>query len=166
MLFLAGFGWGKPVPVNPYNLRNGTRSGMAMVSFAGPLSNLVAAGILAIPIRLHLLNWQGPTSWVYLPRQHWTPEWLGATLLGFIIFYCIILAAFNLLPIAPLDGFSVAIGILPRRLGDALAHTERYGPALLLTLVALGYFTGFSLLWRLLNPLIDLFSFLLIGKPL
>ena len=166
MLFLAGFGWGKPVPVNPYRLRNGVRSGMAVVSFAGPFANLVMAGLLAIPIRLGLLSWQSLTSWVYFPWQSWTAERLGATLFGFTISYCIILAAFNLLPIAPLDGFSVAVGVLPRPLADLLARTERYGPALLLILVFFGYFTGYSLLGLLLNPIINLFSFIVVGKPL
>ena len=166
LLFVAGFGWGRPVPVNPYNLRNGIKGGMATVSFAGPLANLLTAGILAIPIRLQWLEWQGPTAWVYLPVQSWTVEWFGASLLGFIIFYSIILAAFNLLPIAPLDGFSVAVGVLPKQLSALWASTESYGPAILFILIALGYITGFSLLWRLLNPVIDLFSFLLVGRPL
>jgi len=89
-----GIGWGKPVPVNPWNLRRG-RVGQGMVALAGPASNLVLAAILALPFRL---------------------GWLGTGLIGGIwltlISVNVSLALFNLLPVPPLDGASVLMGIL------------------------------------------------------
>ncbi len=88
-----GIGWGKPVPVNPWNLRRG-RVDQGMVALAGPASNLVLAAILAVPFRLGLL---------------------GAGLIGSfwltLISVNVSLALFNLLPVPPLDGASVLIGI-------------------------------------------------------
>ena len=89
-----GIGWGKPVPVNPWNLRHG-RVGQGMVALAGPVSNLILAALLAIPLRL---------------------GWLGAGLMGgmwlTLISVNVSLALFNLLPVAPLDGAAVLVGIL------------------------------------------------------
>jgi Zn-dependent protease len=90
-----GIGWGKPVPVNPMYLRKGPRVGMGMVAAAGPLSNLVLAAIIAIPIRLGLR----------LP-------WSVVSLLLIVISVNIGIALFNLLPIPPLDGASILQGIL------------------------------------------------------
>lgn len=89
-----GIGWGKPVPVNPWNLRHG-RVGHGMVALAGPASNLILAAILALPLRF---GWLGPRPvggiWI--------------TLIGVNVS----LALFNLIPVAPLDGASVLVGIL------------------------------------------------------
>jgi Zn-dependent protease len=90
-----GIGWGKPVPVNPIYLRKGPRVGMGLVSAAGPLSNLVLAAIVAVPIRLGL-----PLPWSLV------------TLLLIVISVNISIALFNLLPIPPLDGASILQGIL------------------------------------------------------
>jgi Zn-dependent protease len=90
-----GIGWGKPVPVNPLYLRRGPRIGMALVAAAGPLSNLVLAAIVAVPIRLGL-----------------TMSWTVLNLLLIVISVNIGIALFNLLPIPPLDGASILRGIL------------------------------------------------------
>ena len=89
-----GIGWGKPVPVNPWNLRGG-RVGQGMVALAGPASNLILAAMLALPVRL---GWLG----MGLMWQMWL------TLIGVNVS----LALFNLLPVPPLDGASVLVGIL------------------------------------------------------
>jgi Zn-dependent protease len=89
-----GIGWGKPVPVNPRNLRHG-RAGQGLVALAGPSSNLVLAAALALPLHL---------------------GWAGAGLTGYLwsilIGVNVSLALFNLLPIPPLDGASVLVGVL------------------------------------------------------
>lgn len=161
MLLFAGFGWGKPVPVNPYGFRNVKRD-MALVSFAGPFSNIVAAGLFALPLRLGLLS---GGSLVALGHSQGLVSYLG-DLLVYLIFYNIILAIFNLLPIAPLDGFSVAVGLLPGALSQTFARIERFGPAILMLIIGFGYFTGYSLLWPILGPVMNLVARLLVGQRL
>ncbi|MBC7262181.1 MAG: site-2 protease family protein, partial [Chloroflexi bacterium] len=99
MLFAAfsgrGIGWGKPVPVNPRNLRYGPRVGMGIVSFAGPFANLVTASLIALPLRLRLSL---PGTLSFLLMQ--------------VMFINIGLAIFNLIPLPPLDGYGVLQGIL------------------------------------------------------
>mgnify|MGYP001607348480 CR=1 FL=1 len=146
LLFLVGFGWGKPVPVNPLNLKFGERRGMAIVGMAGPLSNLVLAAIFAIAIRL--INGE------------------AAEVLLQIFFINIILAVFNLIPIPPLDGFRVAIGILPRQLSFSFSKMELYGPMVLIGVLAVDSITGLGFLGRTISPVINLFSKLFIGVSL
>jgi Zn-dependent protease len=94
----VGIGWGKPVPVNPYNLRIGAKTGMALVSVAGPVSNILTAVILVLPLRLGYNLYTNET--VLLVVYYTVAISIG-------------LAVFNLLPLPPLDGFSVALGALP-----------------------------------------------------
>lgn len=145
LLFIVGFGWGKPVPVNPYNLRRGPVSGMALVSLAGPLSNLVAAGLFGLPSRI----------------LDETPD-----ILSYIVFFNIILALFNLIPLPPLDGFKIALGILPQRLSYSLSRIESYGPMLLLVVLVLDNFTRVGILWKTLGPAVNFFGQLFIQQHL
>lgn len=153
MLILARFGWGKPVPVNPYNLRNGPKSGMAMVSFAGPLANLIAAALLALPVRLGLMM---PTL-----RGNIIPSLEMVVTTAILV--NVILAVFNLLPVAPLDGFKVAIGLLPYRWSYGLAQLERYGPLLLILLILPGFW-GRNILFMIMEPVIMFLWVLLTGR--
>jgi Zn-dependent protease len=164
MLFLVGFGWGKPVPINPNYFRMAPRRGMAVSALAGPLSNLALAAVLGVLIRTGVVGWHSPYSWPFAPFASWGASWVAADIVGYVILMNLILAVFNLIPIAPLDGFNIAVGILPRRQADALARTEQYGPLLLLLLIFLGYFIGF--LWDFLLRAVDLFARLFVGEPL
>ena len=151
MILLAGFGWGKPVPVNAYNLQAGERSGMALVAAAGPVSNVLMALLLSVPARVGL---------VALPVVGYAPfsggpGELAGYFLQTIIYLNIVLAAFNLLPIAPLDGFKVALGLLPREAAAPFARLERYGPMILLGLILLDYvMPGRGILWTILGPIV------------
>jgi Zn-dependent protease len=128
MVLAVGFGWAKPVPVNPYNLRNGSKAGMAMVAAAGPLSNLLLAFAAAIPLRLGLIGTYYISNYLPNPQQLFlTFVWLNVALLFF-----------NLLPIAPLDGFKVVAGLLPYPSSESFRKLEPVGPVILLILVFLG----------------------------
>lgn len=133
MVFVVGFGWAKPVPVNPYNLRNG-RKGMALVAVVGPLSNLALATVVAVIWRA--TGFVGGTV-------------LINALLVFI-YLNIALLFFNLIPFPPLDGFRVLLGVLPESLALQWERTAQVGPLLLFALIMIGNFVpGLNLLGRL-----------------
>ena len=155
MLFLAGFGWGKPVPVNPMYLRNPGRQGMALVSFAGPLSNITTAALFAIPIKAGLMSWHSPFR-LFVFRDGL--EGFLPDLFGFIIFYNLVLAAFNLIPLAPLDGFKVALGVLPREAAASFARLETYGPAILMFVIMMDILTGIGILSTIIGPVVNFFG--------
>jgi len=174
LLLMAGFGWGRPVPVNP-NLMRGTspKTGMALVAAAGPISNLVVAGLAGLPVKLNLVDWHTPffainrsSGYVKEVVATWgVSDYLGLYLASVVIFG-IILALFNLVPLWPLDGFSVAVGILPRDLSIELERLRLWGPGLLLLfLFGIPILTGGSLnpFFDLLRPAVDGVASLLTG---
>ena len=116
------FGWAKPVPINPYNFRN-PRKGMMWSALGGPLINLLLAVILAVAFKGMLL--------------------IGITVKPLLIFMIVavqlnvFLAVFNLIPIPPLDGGRVLVGLLPRAQAIAYSRIEPYG---FLIVIALMYF--------------------------
>ncbi|HSK94888.1 MAG TPA: site-2 protease family protein [Candidatus Angelobacter sp.] len=118
---MAGFGWGKPVPVNPYALRPG-RIGMAIVAAGGPIANVAVAIAGAVVYRL--LDAAGGAGFVM-------------ELASGVVFYNLLLAAFNLLPIPPLDGYNVALAFLPPKLAFAVQRYAPYGIIAILLLVFL-----------------------------
>ena len=124
-----GFGWAKPTPVNPYNLRYGRR-GEALVALAGPISNLIMAVAVAIPLRL----------------IHSDPALLAAVATNDIANFVfsvgvifveidVLLMIFNLLPIPPLDGWRALLGIVDARTAFNLRQFEQYGFVLIILLI-------------------------------
>jgi Zn-dependent protease len=119
-MLLAGFGWGKPVEFDPFNLREPRRDA-AIISFAGPLSNLLLALIT------------GGISWALVTFAS-LPS-LVMTILYLFIYTNISLAVFNLIPIHPLDGFKIVGGLLPRDKAHEWYSLERYGIIFLILLI-------------------------------
>lgn len=155
LLFFAGFGWGKPVPVNAYRLRNGPRTGMAVVAAAGPISNLAVAAVMAVPIRLGITPWHNPFVVNEVAVQSWgANDYFGLFLSAGVLLNCI-LAVFNLLPLAPLDGFRVWVGLLPIRLARPIARMERYGMLILLGLFFLGPVMGIYVFDWIVRPVVE-----------
>ncbi len=155
MILFAGFGWGRPTPINPVFLRAGQRTGMAVVALAGPISNVLAAMLVAIPINFGLVE----AAYV------WSPEFLGEAgdIFGYVlvsvIFWNLLLAAFNLIPVAPLDGFKVALGVLPREAASQFARLERVGPAILFAVILLDIFVlRLGILAGVIRPTIDILA--------
>jgi Zn-dependent protease len=129
LLLVSGFGWAKPVMVQPFNMKGNPRTSMALVAVAGPLSNVLMAIIFVIPVRLGLIGIQTQSSAGILPNVEF--------LIFQLIWINIILALFNLLPIAPLDGSKILMGILPANLGAQLRWLDQYGFIILMILVFL-----------------------------
>ena len=153
MLLVAGFGWGKPVPVNREQLSRG-HLGAAMVAAAGPLANLVVAFLLAVPIKAGLLGWSSPSlSRATYVMSGGLREGVS-DILGIVIFMNILLAVFNLIPLAPLDGSKLAKELLPARLATGYARWDRYGPLLLVGLIVSDYLFDTGILWSVLGPVV------------
>jgi Zn-dependent protease len=146
-----GFGWAKPTPVNPVNLAGGRR-GEAMVAAAGPLSNLVLAAAVALPLRYIFANPE-------LAEQ--IPQLVILTLLLFV-YINLVLMIFNLLPIPPLDGSKVLFAFLPPRLAwQWRPILEQYGFILLLLIFFLP--PGNSIGGQILGPVLRALLSLLVG---
>lgn len=124
---LVGIGWAKPVMVNPYNMRGNPHTDMAIVAVVGPLTNFALALLGAIPFHLEFL-----TS-LYTSNPDAS---------GFIFYFLtefvylnLALAFFNLLPVPPLDGYKILIGLLPFEIGLKLQPLNQYGFLILIALI-------------------------------
>jgi Zn-dependent protease len=121
MLFIFGFGWAKPVPVNFNNLSD-HRKGLIFVSAAGITANILLAFLALATLRL----------------VHLAPYGAVATMLVFLARINIVLAAFNLIPIPPLDGSKILMGFTSRQFQYSLSRLEPYGMFIILGLLFLG----------------------------
>ena len=136
MLFIFGFGWAKPVPVNFNNLRD-TRKGLILVSSAGITANMILAFLAFFLLRL-----LSPA-----------PSGVLATLLFYLAEINIILASFNLIPIPPLDGSKILMGFLPERFQYYLSRLEPFGLFIIIGLLYIGA----------LDPLIAFFRWIILA---
>ncbi len=147
ILFLIfGFGWGKPVPYDPYNLKN-PRKDAAMIALAGPMSNFGMALVSGV-----ILQVLGP--------QFATENLIGA-FLSIFVSTNLILGVFNFIPVAPLDGFRIVGGLVPEDQADEWYSLERYGFILLLFII-LPFAGGRSILQTFISPVISLLTGILI----
>ncbi|MFQ5855652.1 MAG: site-2 protease family protein [Anaerolineae bacterium] len=154
MIIFAGFGWGRPVPVNPYMLRTDPTVGMALVSVAGPVSNVLTALLFAVPLRLGVL----PSGF----GSQAVPSIDG--LFKTIIFINLAIAVFNMIPLAPLDGYKVALAVLPYEFASRLRQIETYGPLILILLIFLPNLVGVDVLGRIMFPPISFMFSLITGS--
>lgn len=136
MLLFAGFGWGKPVPFNPINLKNPKRDS-ALIAFAGPMSNFIMA--LGFTLIVKLIGVSSLLSAILLP----------------LVYYNLILGVFNLIPVHPLDGFKVVAGILPPNLYIQWMQMQSYGVVILIILI----FT--NSLSVVIGPILNLLTYVL-----
>ena len=148
------------MPVNPARLRSGERAGAAIVSLAGPLSNVLVAIVAAIPINAGLVT--SDFFGFYTFTGHAND--MAAYVIGSAVFWNLVLATFNLIPIAPLDGFKVALGVLPEETASRFAQLERRGPAILLSIIMLGFLVpGLGILPKVIRPMVEALGVLILG---
>jgi Zn-dependent protease len=138
---LAGFtfGWAKPVPYNPYNLKN-KRSGEFLIAAAGPASNLLIALIFGTILRFYAPVSASPQTFIIISS---------------IVIINIVLAIFNLIPLPPLDGSKLLFSILPGQYGRFRQTLETYAPLWIIIVV--------FILWQIVSPVVPLVFHLFTG---
>lgn len=158
MLILAGFGWAKPVPVNPYALGKRSPAAFMWVSLAGPISNLFLAGLAAVPLRAGLITqFEAFNTPSFLPSPY--------TFLTDFIFINLLLMLFNLIPLAPLDGDKIYGYFAPPPLAHALEVIRPYGPILLIVIFFIPPRFGVDVFSWLMSPALpNLWNLLLGGR--
>ena len=144
MILFVGFGWAKPVPVDIRYLSN-PRVDMMKIAFAGPASNLLLAFIGGMILRFGFVH--GTT----------------AMMIMFFTQINIMLAVFNMIPIAPLDGSQIFSGLLIRTNPELVRNLQIYGPQILMGAILIGYFTPISPIWWFMGPFVKFFLFLFAG---
>ena len=150
MILLVGFGWGKPVPFDPYNLKH-PRKDSALISIVGPASNFVMAVVGAVLLRLFMHVDAGIVSS------------LSILVLPFFVQINLVLGLFNLLPFAPLDGFKVIAGIIPEDQAKEWYTLEKYGMLFLLAFI-LPLAANRSMLDIVLDPAVNYLYHLLVPR--
>lgn len=142
------FGMAKPVPIDPYNLQNQKKDTM-IISLAGPLTNIIIALLLSLSIRVVMLFYANPGNSVFFVYDY-------------LISINITLAIFNLIPIAPLDGEKILVGLLPSKLAHKFDRFMNVFGMYILILIIFPIFGGVPIISPIIGPIINLFRFLLI----
>jgi Zn-dependent protease len=155
LLLIAGFGWAKPVPINPAILTRRSPAAVMWVSLAGPLSNLVMAILASIPFRLGLVSLEGAQIAFFTADEHFFPTM--DQLLYIFVSTNLLLMLFNLLPIAPLDGDKIVEYFFPPSWSGIFNTIRPLGPVILLAVVFLG------VLPMIINPPLQFLMGLLVG---
>lgn len=157
MMIIVGFGWAKPVPINPYILQRRSPSATMWVSLAGPMSNLLMAIVGSIFFRLGVVSIKDvtPVSGEILP-----------TLSLFVFLFIRInlwLMLFNLIPLFPLDGEKVLDYFLPPSAARALESIRPYGPMILMVILIVLPMVGIDVIGKVIQPAFIFITRLLIG---
>lgn len=156
VLFVTGapflFGWAKPVPVNVFRLRNPKRD-MGWVAASGPLTNLTLAAVSGLAFQflemLLPLAGQGPGPFLIFFLR----------MAQFSVLINVVLAVFNMIPVPPLDGGRILVGLLPRPQALALSRVEPYGMFILVGLIVLNPVLGLLRpVWHLMDLLLRVFG--------
>ena len=157
LLLVVGFGWAKPVPINPYALSRRSPAAVMWVSLAGPFSNLLMAILAAVPFRMGLVSVSAglTTTRAILP----TPSQI---LVQFILIN-LLLCLFNLIPLAPLDGEKIIDYFLPPSLARVFENIRPYGPVILILLVLVAPMFGVDVIGLIIMPPLRALFGLLVG---
>ncbi len=154
LLLTVGFGWGNPVPVNYYNLKY-PKWGPAIVSIAGPLSNLLMVIIFGTLFKLLAPTGMNPLDFNSVIIESGN---LMLIFLAFLVFYNIILMVFNLIPVPPLDGSKVLLAALPDKYANFKAFLSTRGPLILFGLLLLDAFTNLGIFSAFFAGILGFFS--------
>lgn len=169
LALVAGFGWAKPVPVNPNAFYPNQRRDMMLVAFAGPLTNLIIALVCGILLRLLLTaGVLVDTGLRLVDSGAMVVEGSSGVftvlyeIMATVVFFNVLLCLFNLVPLAPLDGWKVLLGLLPKESAYELSRYEQQSTMLLILLILFG-FVGPSVIFVVIEPALDAIFELLTG---
>lgn len=157
LMIVVGFGWAKPVPVNPYALQRRNRAAPMLVSLAGPMSNLLMAVIASALFRIGLVS------------AHNLQFVAGGILPNLSLFFYLFirinlwLMLFNLIPIFPLDGEKVLDYFLPTSAAHVMENIRPYGPMILMVVVIVLPMVGIDVIGKVIQPAFNILTNLLIG---
>jgi Zn-dependent protease len=154
LLLTIGFGWGKPVPVNYYNLKD-QKWGPALVSLAGPFANLLSVIIFGSIFKIIAPAGLNPADPFQVINSSGN---LLLIFLSFLVVYNLVLMIFNLIPIPPLDGSKVLFAILPPKYEHWQIYLERNGPMILLILIIMDSFLNIGIISLFFEAIINLFG--------
>ena len=151
LALLVGFGWAKPVPVNPRAFYHNEKRGLVIVSLAGPLMNLIIGIVVGLILRATLAA-DSLNNFTY-------------NVLYTIMMFNFVLFLFNLLPFSPLDGYKIAVGVLPWRYSSDLTSYERETTFALILLLMVGVITRgrLDVLWAVLGPPLNALRNVILG---
>lgn len=162
LALVAGFGWARPVPVNPRAFYPNEKRGLVIVSLAGPVMNLIIAAAFGLVIRLMMLAGLVDARLGLLSGGKLVDIGVGSSgvmtfvynLLGTIVIFNLVLFLFNLIPLSPLDGYKIAVGTLPPEHSSTLIRYERETTLALMLLVLIGAMSRghLDILWTVLGP--------------
>jgi Zn-dependent protease len=152
LLLIFGFGWAS-TPINPNQMRGNPRTSHAIVAVAGPVANLLMAILYGLPLRLGLVD--------FAPPGEILPSLSVFLLVGVQI--NLVLMAFNMLPIPPLDGFTILLGLLPAELAYRLEPARQYGMIIFLVVIFLLPRIGLDVFGLVVGPVLDSLLPLLTG---
>ena len=153
MLLFAHFGWAKPVPINPYNLKNPIKDNL-WIALAGPASNLILAIISAVVFRILFPFLISSTAGEFL-----------LTMIKQSVILNLVLMTFNLFPLPPLDGFHILEGLVSTENYIKLQRLNQIGPFLLLGLIMLSNFGHLNIFGAIFGPVVGTLGGLLLGMP-
>jgi Zn-dependent protease len=157
LLLVAGFGWARPVPINPYVLQRRSSAAVMWVSLAGPLSNFVMAALAAIPFRLGMLSFFAGMA----PASGFFPS--PDKVMAEFIYLNLILMLFNLIPLSPLDGEKILEYFLPPSWSQVMDTIRPYGMVILIAVAFVGPYFGLNLLGAILGRPMNALLGLLVG---
>lgn len=152
-IFLVHFGWAKPVPVNPQNLKNPIKDNL-WISLAGPASNLLLAIASGIVFRILSPLLSASEAGVFI-----------LMMIQFSVILNIVLMVFNLFPIPPLDGFHILEGIVSHDIYLSLQKFRSAGPMILFGLIILSSVSGLNIFAFIFNPFVKIIGGILLGEP-
>jgi Zn-dependent protease len=157
LMIVVGFGWAKPVPINPYILQRHSRSATMLVSAAGPMSNFLMAIIGALLFRVGLVS---------VNEIGLVPGRMLPTLALFVYLFIttnLWLMLFNMLPLSPLDGEKVLDYFLPPPAARVLEDIRPYGPMILMVILFVLPLVGIDVIGKVIQPVFTALTRLLIG---